>query len=216
MKKKIQKLKNLFNDINILIVSIPIAFIISLFYCLFMHSQEIKIYRNSQNKMKQIPVIFPNRQPDGQQKGIDIAMALFSIESSENVAYPVYRENLPFRGLTSGNPFLNEKEVFIGEMAYSSWGILGSTLAHEIEIHGNQSFLKIEFLNYTYNLFYYTQNLIKSIFPVIQFEDYKDLGFGAYQAEKEAYIFEINCEKRFNLNTKEIIAIKNILDNELI
>jgi hypothetical protein len=101
-------------------------------------------------------------------------------------------------------------------MAFTSWGILGSTLAHEIEIHGNQSFLKIEFLNFLYSYIQNNSKFVSSIFPSFDIMTYENMGLGSYLAEKEAYSYEINSDKRFNLKIKEVLAIKNTLDNELI
>ena len=204
----------LYNNSTILLT--PLFFLFSLFTCLIFHYKEFQSFKETQNSMMKIPVIYPKERPKDPQNDLALAMALFSINTPENVCYPSYSYNLPYRGLTRGNSFLPKKEVIIGEMAFTSWGILGSTLAHEIEIHGNQSFLKIEFLNFLYSYIQNNSKFVSSIFPSFDIMTYENMGLGSYLAEKEAYSYEINSDKRFNLKIKEVLAIKNTLDNELI
>ena len=212
----ISKLKKITTHYNLTILCIPTFFLVSLFTFLILHFKEFKSFKNIQNSMMKIPVNYPKERPKRQEKDIALAMALFSINIPENVCYPTYSYNLPYRGLTRGNSFFPQKEVIIGEMAFTSWGILGSTLAHEIEIHGNQSFLKIEFLNFLYSYIQNNNKFIYSIFPSFEIVPYENMGLGSYLAEKEAYSYEINSDKRFNLKIKEILAIKNTLEHELI
>ena len=216
MNKLIIKIKNYTSNNNILQLSIPLVFISSLFYCVFLHFNETKNYKYIQKNMAKIPVVYPNDKPNQPNKDIDLAIALFSIDISENTNYPIYNPNLPYRGLTTGDAFFPEKQVIIGDMAFTSWGILGSTLAHEIEIHCNQSFLNIEFLNFLYLVIKYPEDFILKIYPKLNIPLYDNLGYGSYLAEKEAYMYEINSMNRFNLSQKEVIAIKNTLDNDLI
>lgn len=216
MKKSIVNIKKNINNTNYLSLCVPFLFISSLFYCLFLHYKEMKDYKETQINMIKIPVLYPEEKPNQPTKDIDLAMALFSIDIPENAKYPIYNQNLPYRGLTIGDAFFSTKQVIIGEMAFKSWGILGSTLAHEIEVHCNQSFLKIEFLNFLYVVMKYHKKLILKIYPSLNLSPHENLGLGAYLAEKEAYMYEINSKKRFNLSPKEVIAIKNILENELI
>ena len=216
MKKSMIKIKNYINNINILSLIIPFIFISSLFYCLFLHFKEKRDYNEIQNNMIKIPVIYPHEKPNQPTKDIDLALALFSINIPENTIYPVYSPDLPYRGLTTGDALFPTKHVFIGDMAFTSWSILGSTLGHEIEIHCNQSFLKIEFLNFLYLIMKYPEELITKIFPSISMQKYDNLGYGSYLAEKEAYSYEVKSKRRYHLNTNEVIAIKNTLENELI
>lgn len=210
------QIKKYTNNTNYLFLSVPIFFVSSLFYCLLMHFKEFNNYNNIQQTMVEIPVIFPDKMPDKVTENIGIAMALFSIDIPENVNYPDYIPDLPYRGLTTGDAFFPNKQVSIGDMAFTSWGILGSTLGHEIEVHGKQSFLKIEFLNFLQPFLKFPEEIILKIFPSLSFSFYGDLGFGSYLAEKEAYTFEMNSMKRFHLTTKEVFAIKDTLDNNLI
>jgi hypothetical protein len=216
MDKLIAKTKKHINKNSILPLSVPFFFILSLFYCLFLHYKETKNYKEIQNSMIKVPVVYPNEKPIHPTKDIDLAMALFSIDIPENAIYPIYSLNLPYRGLTTGDAFLSAKQVIIGDMAFTSWGILGSTLAHEIEVHCNQSFLKIEFLNFLDLVIKYPEEFILKIYASINTPPYGNIGFGAYLAEKEAYTYEINSKERFNLSPEEVIAIRNTLDNELI
>ncbi|WP_397600482.1 hypothetical protein [Silvanigrella sp.] len=195
---------------------IPLLFITSLFYCLFLSFQERKKYALLQKNMADISVIYPKEVPTNSNDNIDLAMALFSIDIDENIENPIYNDELPYRGLTLGNAFSKNKQVLIGKMAFESWGILGSTLAHEIEIHGKQSFLEIEILNYLYTLKRVPEKLFVNFYHNTSKLNYDNLGYGSYMAEKEAYNHELDSKKRFNLNNNEIYAIRYTLENDLI
>ena len=74
-----------------------------------------------------------------------------------------------------------------GPVAFESWALLGSTLAHEIEIHCEQSFLLIRLMD--------------------------TVGFsGTLSAEREAYMHEISNRERFNLSEYEIANIRNTMN----
>lgn len=209
-------IKKHINNISLMNIFIPLFFITSLFYCIFLSFQERRKYALLQKNMADISVIYPKDVPEISNENIDLAMALFSIDIDENIEYPIFNNELPYRGLTLGNAFSKNKEVLIGKMAFESWGILGSTLAHEIEIHGKQSFLEIEILNYLYSLKAIPEKLIANFIPNSFKLNYGSLGYGSYMAEKEAYNHELNSKKRFNLNKNEIYAIKYTLENDLI
>ena len=208
MNKKANKLSN----ISILNILIPSIFIITLFYFCFLSFFEQEKYISMQHNMSLIKVTYPEETPNMTQENIDLAMSLFSINKNENTNYPILVPDLNFRGLTVGESFSKNREIFIGNMAFDSWGILGSTLAHEIEIHSNQSFLQIEILNYIDTLrripavLFAKSNKSKTI---------DDLKIGTYLAEKEAYQYEIDLKDRFNLTKKEVKSIKYTLENEL-
>ena len=210
------KIKYLFNNYSLLQLTIPFFFIFSMFYCLFLQLNEQNKYEELQNKMMAIPVIYPTRAPIVSNDSIGLAIALFSIDTPNSINSTTYSSNIPYRGLTIGNCLAPFKEVLIGNMAFENWGILGSTLGHEIEIHGNQSFLKIEFLNYIYSLETFPEKLITIFIPKFKLTSYGELGYGSYNAEKEAYSFEINSKKRFNLSNHQVNLIRNVLDNDLI
>lgn len=209
-------LKNITDNYSIFNLFIPILFLTSLFYCLFLSFNEKNNYTFSQKNMSEIPVIYPINLSSEPSADIELAMALFSINMDENTDFPKYDSELLYRGLTVGDAFHSNKQVLIGKMAFDSWGILGSTLAHEIEIHCKQSFLEIEFVNFIYTMKRLPEKWIANFFPKWSDSRYDNLGYGSYHAEKEAYTYEINSMNRFNLSKKEIFAIKYTLENDLI
>ena len=90
------------------------------------------------------------------------------------------------RGRTSWNLFGGLVAVQIGPIAFTSWGLLGATLAHELEIHCQQNLMAISF---------------------------KDaLGIDAKNAaEKAAYAHELANANRFGLSPEETQRIKDTL-----
>ncbi|WGL58869.1 hypothetical protein QEJ31_10080 [Pigmentibacter sp. JX0631] len=206
------KKTNNFSNISIFNIFIPSIFLLFLFYFSFISFLEQEKYRSLQQNMSLIKVIYPDEKPSMTQENIELAMSLFSINKNEHTNYPKLVSDLNFRGLTVGESFSKNREVFIGNMAFDSWSILGSTLAHEIEIHSNQSFLQIEVFNYI--------DTLRRI-PAILFAKSsknkigEDLMIGTYLAEKEAYQYEINSKDRFNLSKDEVKSIKFTLENEL-
>lgn len=69
----------------------------------------------------------------GSSDEINFALEVYGIKSS-HVDKISFDENLYSRG--EYNVVTNE--VSIGPAALVSWGVLGSTLIHEVEVHGNQ------------------------------------------------------------------------------
>ena len=78
-------------------------------------------------------------------------------------------------------------EVTVGPAAFESWGLLGSTLAHELEVHCQQNFTYIRLLDL--------------------------LGLdGTLKAEREAYQHELSNAGRFHLGEVERENIKATMD----
>lgn len=205
---------NNLNKIRYFNIIIPSLFFISIFYFCFLSYFEQQNYKIMQTKMSMIEVIYPEEKPIMSQDNIDLAMSLFSIDKNENTNSPILLTDLNFRGLTVGESFLQNREVYIGNMAFDSWGILGSTLAHEIEIHSNQSFLQIEVYNYIDTL----RRIPAKLFAKSKHNKNKmseGIMIGTYLAEKEAYEYEIKLKDRFNLTKDEVKSIKYTLDNDL-
>jgi hypothetical protein len=73
---------------------------------------------------------------------------------------------------------MSKTKVFVGPTAFSSWGMLGSTLAHEVEVHCRQNF------------------------PLIVLKDQLGLD-GTVEAEREAYEYEIQNAGRFGLDHRD-------------
>ena len=120
--------------------------------------------------------------PSPSQINVDIAMGVYRINRPENCLWPIFIPKIAERGLTNSKG--NEpKEVYIGPAAFRSWAVLGSTLAHEIEVHCNQNVNLI---------------ILKDL-----------LGLpGTAKAEGEAYGYELAHAKRFGLSVKEMIEIR--------
>ena len=112
---------------------------------------------------------------------------MFNIKVPANVKPPFFDPNLEDRGLTTLRGWGHKLEVSVGPAAFESWGLLGSTLAHEIEIHCNQNFTLIRAMD------------------LVGME-------GTFNAEREAYNHELKNAKRFHLSEIEQTNIKATLD----
>lgn len=125
--------------------------------------------------------------PIGSQEHVNIAMAIYAIKLPAFTLWPVFDPSLEDRGVTNCYLPCITKEVRIGPEAFESWALLGSTLAHEVEVHSNQSFL-----------------LILASLPFT-----KKL---LHRYERQAYNHELLGSKRFGLSTEEVIGIKETRD----
>ena len=119
----------------------------------------------------------PTSKPDVSQNSIDLAMLAYAIKLPVNCRYPQLDKKLSDRGLTYKKVISPESLVFIGPPAFETWALLGSTIAHEVEVHCNQSFYSI------------------------WSKDKLGLN-GTCKAEREAYQYELDNSKRFNLSAK--------------
>ena len=128
----------------------------------------------------------PYGDPQLGQDAINMAIDLFEIQIPKNVKGPFFSSKLEDRGLTLRRGVLSDAIVYIGPEAFSSWSLLGSTLAHEIEIHCRQNFLAIHFQNLS--------------------------GFdGTGMAEREAYNYELHQAERFGLSAYERDLIRSTM-----
>lgn len=140
----------------------------------------------SKNRPKQSRLVLPAGQPSFSQDSIDRAMDLFEIDVPANVQWPTIDPDLLDRGVTIIDP-MGHRTIRIGPAGFASWGILGSTLAHEVEVHGTQSFLWIKGLD--------------------------RLGLdGTALAEREAYLHEIKGASRFGLSRSEVQGIRETMN----
>lgn len=120
-------------------------------------------------------VVAPTSRPVYSNESINIAMAMYGIDIPSNAEQPVFDPKLSDRGLTIKRAWHRNAEVKIGSAAFSSWSLLGSTLAHELEIHCRQNFFMISLLD--------------------------RLGFdGTSVAERQAYKHELIMANRFGLS----------------
>ncbi len=123
-------------------------------------------------------IVVPVSPPAPGQEAVDLAMEIFKISIPEGAERPRFDPALKDRGLTVKSTWMSKTKVFIGPTAFSSWGMLGSTLAHEVEIHCRQNF------------------------PLIVLKDQLGLG-GTVEAEREAYEHEIRNAARFGLDHRD-------------
>ena len=125
-------------------------------------------------EVDQVAVVPPTTRPKPGQAAVDLAIAMYGIQIPKSAMHPKFDSELADRGLTTRGAFMEKSEVTIGTAAFTSWALLGSTLAHELEIHCNQNF----FLIYAFDL----------------------IGLdGTGEAERIAYAHELNHAKRFGL-----------------
>jgi hypothetical protein len=117
-------------------------------------------------------VVAPEGAPPITQASIDLAMQMYGIKLPSDTEPPMLDLNMQDRGLTTRSPILDKARVSIGPAAFSSWALLGSTLAHEIEVHCQQNFFAI-----------YIMDLVGLD------------GTGA--AERQAYVHELSHADRF-------------------
>lgn len=125
--------------------------------------------------------------PPVKQESIDKALAYFGIEKPPNVRGPYLDLALTDRGLTIHRPKTSSHEVLIGPAAFTSWAMLGSTLAHELEVHCRQHLGLIG---------------LASAAGLASVDE----------AEREAYGHELKNARRFGLSQteiEEILAIKH-------
>lgn len=112
--------------------------------------------------------------PPLRQESIQKAIELYQIKIPKNVVTPTLDLSMTDRGLTVRRGALAPLKVFIGPDAFSSWPLLGSTIAHEVEVHCRQNFLAIHLM------------------------DLAGLD-GTGNAEREAYEYELRHAERFGL-----------------
>lgn len=128
----------------------------------------------------------PEAPPAVTQASIDRALVMFNIRVPSHVKHPVLDLNMYDRGLTTVRG-KGKLEVRIGPAAFASWGLLASTLAHEIEVHCYQNFRMIRIMDM--------------------------VGLhGTHNAEREAYLYELEHADRFLLGDLDRQNIQETLD----
>ena len=133
--------------------------------------------------LRAVKVVPPADAPALAQESIDLALVMFGIEVPPGAEHPVYDPTLTDRGVTIRGALFEKARVAVGPSAFADWSLLGSTLAHELEIHCQQSFLVIHIMD--------------------------RLGLeGTVEAERQAYLHELANAERFGLSrgSKELIA----------
>jgi hypothetical protein len=175
--------------------------------------REVNARETYEKQMADIEVVAPSGFPDQNQEAIEIAMTLYSIERPVTVDGPDFDPLLSDRGLTTGGLILPQKRVTIGPAAFTSWGVLGSTLAHEIEVHVPQSFLKVVATDNWMQWSLTARRIAGKVFPSVA-PGPKELfeNDGTWAAERAAYMHEIRNSKRFGLSQEELGSIWRVMD----
>ncbi|RZA10253.1 MAG: hypothetical protein EOP10_35110 [Proteobacteria bacterium] len=137
--------------------------------------------------LSEVTVVPPSSKPPMTQESINMAMEMFAIKVPKNANSPTLDMALEDRGLTTLNGWGQKLEVTVGPAAFTSWAVLGSTLAHEIEIHCNQNF------------------------ALIRMKDMIGLD-GTNGAEREAYMHELSNSDRFHLKDADQSSIRATMD----
>lgn len=128
--------------------------------------------------------------PDVSQESIEIAMDFYQIKMNPNRCKRPRLANVETktRGVVMTSFWRNlltiPDAVFIGEAAFSSWAMLASTLAHELEVHCVQNVNNFELFD---------DDLVSLL-------------------EKEAYHYEILNQKRFGLTPLEVLRIESTIN----
>jgi len=154
---------------------------------IFLAKQTMDQREQFAKELRAVNVVPPSTKPALTQESIDIALALFDIKVPNNTQHPRLDMTLEDRGLTTLNGWGSKLEVTIGPAAFTSWALLGSTLAHEVEVHCRQNF------------------------ALIRMKDVMGLE-GTQQAEREAYLHELANSERFHLKTADQLNIKATMD----
>ncbi|MFZ9521620.1 MAG: hypothetical protein ACO3A4_14190 [Silvanigrellaceae bacterium] len=175
--------------------------------------REMNARQAYEQQMANVEIIAPAGFPEQNQETIDIAMTMYSIERSSTVDGPDFDPALSDRGLTTGGLILPQKRVTIGPAAFTSWGVLGSTLAHEIEVHVPQSFFKVVATDQWMQWSLTARRIAGKVFPALA-PGPKELfeNDGTWAAERAAYLHEIRNAKRFGLSQEELGSIWRVMD----
>ncbi len=144
---------------------------------------EIAAQKEWKASLRDVKVVPPEDAPHLSQESIDLALVMFGIEVPPGAEHPVYDPTLEDRGVTIRGAMFEKARVAVGPSAFADWSLLGSTLAHELEVHCQQSFLIIHLMD--------------------------RLGLdGTLEAERQAYLHELANAERFGLTrgSQELIA----------
>ncbi len=148
---------------------------------------EVEARKTFERRSARIKVVAPQTAPAISQDSVDLALVMFGIPVPPNAEHPKLDRELRDRGLTARGAFMEKAQVTIGPSAFTSWGLLASTLAHELEVHCRQSF----FLIYVMDL----------------------AGLdGTGEAERQAYVHELRNAKRFGLDRGDADLIADTME----
>ena len=140
------------------------------------------------SKLSEVPVHMVGGYPDFVSQNVDLAYAAFNIRDSRTLKTVELSPALQARGMTMHGSYGGDADVALGLDAFSSWSLLGSTLAHEVEIHVNQN-------------------------PFVVWLEDLIFGTGTIRAERAAYSHETLRASRFGLNDSTVRGIEITRDH---
>lgn len=125
-------------------------FILILFLVWGIHKEKVEGFYNQKlaHEMQQVKVkVNLTNPPKCDQYNLDLAYVMYSINKPIWAKYPIYKEaycddflycDEGVRGAFFYHKIIKRRPVEIYCSAFTSWGMLGSVIAHEVEVHGNQ------------------------------------------------------------------------------
>lgn len=138
----------------------------------------------NQVEQKEPPIL--TGTPTISDESVQMAIEAFSIKAPKTcLPIKINKDATTYRGITERRAWWDSAKVTLGAPAFSSWAILGSTLAHEIEAHCAQPF---------------------AIFHALD-AIHSDLGTSL--AEVLAYNIEAKQKDRFNLSESEVHEVES-------
>lgn len=176
--------------------------------------REHRALESFETALRQVSVVPPGRPPVPSQADLDLALVLYSVKVPRGITAPLFDPELEDRGLTTGSTVSGPQRVTIGPAAFSSWSLLGSTLAHEAEVHGQQNFFRIVFEDEFFGaLTTWTQSGLALAGRSPGLEGSRVcLDCGTLRAEREAYEYEISQAWRFGLSDEEVRLIRQVME----
>jgi hypothetical protein len=209
-KQNHSRLTTIVELVPVLLASVFAVLTILVFTLLLIERREFNAYK-AQVQSIQVEMDLPRPTPG--QEATDLAMAVFSIDGGVHVNWPIFDASLSDRGLTSGGTFDFTRSILVGTPAFTSWGVLGSTLGHEIEIHGSQSFIAIIALDGLSQIQENALTLLASNQEKTKTRTSTDhISWGTAQAERKAYLYEASSAKRYGLQPTEVDSILAVMD----
>ena len=128
---------------------------------------------------------FMPKIPEKGMESVKIAIDRFNIKIPENVTLIYYNPNNKEDRAVTLARIDGARHVYVTDMAFTSWGMLGATLLHELEVHCVQDMS-----------FVWDKSMDKHTKKSI---------IASY--EREAYNYEISNANRLGLTEKEIRSI---------
>ena len=185
-------------------LSVVLFIIITIIICIGQYREQQQ-WQRLREMMRSVQVDTSSMaRPVRSDEAIRKAMVIYTIDSAPLMLGPVYHEDLEDRGRVTLITERQQLAVTVGPTAFANWGELGSTLAHEIEVHCHQSwFLMVEL-----NFLGAVVNSLRQK-PLLEWES----GWGSTRAERQAYTYEIDNRERFEQPTADIMSLVHIMNS---